>query len=122
MLLNPESINFAKILKSKRIALGISREQLAKQAGISKALPRRYEEINAKDHCKPNTKSLKALNDALIYFTNSANNNNNNKDIFTSSIIEKQLMLIPEEILLKDASIDELLQTLQLKIKELQNV
>lgn len=116
MLPNPESINFAKILKAKRIALGISREQLANQAGISKALPRRYEELNAKDHCNPNAKSLKALNDALRYFASI------NKDVSTFSNIEKQMMLIPEETLLKDASIEELLQTLQLKIKEIQNV
>ena len=115
MLPNTKSINFSVILKAKRLALGLSREELARQAGISKTLPRRYEESDAKDHCKPNAKSLKALNDALMYFAST------NKDVSAFSNIEKQLMLIPEEILLKDASIKELMQTLQLKIKELQN-
>lgn len=115
MLPNPDSINFSVILRAKRLALGISREQLASQAGISKALPRRYEEVDAGDHCKPSAKSFKALNDALRYFSSIS------KDVSKFYNIEKQLMLIPEETLLKNASIDELLQTLQLKIKELQN-
>lgn len=110
MLPSPDSVDFPLKLKLKRLSLGLSRFELAKKAGFNQTLIRRYEEPNAKDFCKPSTKTLRLLNDALMYFSS------------TVPVINEQPLLIPEERLLKDATAEELLQALQIKIKEIQNV
>ncbi len=115
MLPIPESSNFSRVLKAKRLALGITRTELANQAGVNLNSIRRYEEPTAKDHCRPNVTSWKAICDALTYFVSTLPN------IDQEKLLNIQLDLIPEERLLKDATIDELIETLQFKIKDIRN-
>lgn len=70
MLPERTSPEFPAALKARREFLGLSRRELAEQAGICSTGPRRYEEPTAKHFSAPSPKTWRVLNIILGYDLN----------------------------------------------------
>ena len=130
MLPYPRDPSFPSALKACREMRGMSREDLAKAAGIHKVMPRRYEEPESRDFARPRPGSTwLALNKALgfeiptdiesfISTTESLYTNGifgsgpiDNKELWDESCVEPTDITM-DTLLLKDATLEEIVKLL----------
>lgn len=130
MLPYPRDPSFPSALKACREMRGMSREDLAKAAGIHKVMPRRYEEPESRDFARPRPESTwLALNKALgfeiptdiesfISTTESLYTNGifgsgpiDNKELWDESCVEPTDITM-DTLLLKDATLEEIVKLL----------
>ncbi len=96
---DPRSKAFPDVLKKIREGLGISRAELAKRANIHGVMPRRYEEPDSGEFARPTHNTFEAINRALGLHWDGA------LQLTQGEVLES-------EILLKDASIEQLVAEL----------
>ena len=92
MLPEASAKNFPEALKAAREAKGFNYTQLAKLCKISPVMPSRYENREHGNHAEPNQRTWESLNEVLFG---------------TETIADV------EDTLLKDATMDELIQELK---------
>ena len=93
---------FPSVLKKTREGLGISRSELAKRAKIHGVMPRRYEEPDCAEFARPTHNTFQAINRALGLHWDGAD----------QSVQTAQDEVLEGEVLLKDASIEQLIAEL----------